>query len=84
MEEPGHCGVKGNKQADRLAGTASRTEGKSMDPAVIFAALRDHTRLEDLHVWQAQSLSELWEMQSKIGIARHVRLYLLLLSHSSR
>jgi hypothetical protein len=44
---PGHAGVTGNERADRLAGTAVISDGREMDNADVFHALREAARVED-------------------------------------
>lgn len=56
-----HAGIKGNEQADFLAGTVAMTEGKSM--ADILTALKDSARLENLHMSKVQSLPRKREVQ---------------------
>jgi hypothetical protein len=42
-----HAGVRGNKRADRLAGTAVISDGRAMDHADVSHALRKAGRVED-------------------------------------
>ena len=38
---PGHCGVRGNERADKLAGLADVLEGLTLDAPTVLAVVRD-------------------------------------------
>ena len=67
---PGHMGVVGNEMADRLAGSATISEGQPMDRADILNALIECGYKEDFHLNQSTSIIRLQELGLKIGVAR--------------
>ena len=67
---PGHIGVVGNERADRLAGSATISDGQPMDRTDILNALIECGRSEDVHLKQSMSTTRLQQLGLKIGVAR--------------
>jgi ribonuclease HI len=67
---PGHMGVVGNERADRLAGSATISEGQPMDRSDILNTLREVGRKDDFQLSKSTSLARLQESGVKIGVAR--------------
>ena len=71
---PGHAGVRGNEQADRLAGRATGGSGHAMDRTDILNALREAGRVNDFsNDCVSATMTRLQEHQVKRGTARQER-----------
>jgi hypothetical protein len=64
----GHAGVRGNEQADRLAGTAVIFDGRAMDHTDVLHDLCEAGRLEDsLRDDESDTMARLRDGQVKLG-----------------
>jgi hypothetical protein len=67
-----HAEVRGNERADRLAGTAVISDGRSMDHADVLHALREAGRVDDsLGEKESSTMERLRDGQVKLGAATY-------------